>query len=105
MYTTLPHRDRLHALDVLRGNAPRNFRLDASAERLMRLMDVPAREQRKLRLLPRDQDVSESMVERCLTTLSKYFTNLEEDRARCRTASVQPPTVRESIDKTVAVSK
>ncbi len=63
VYTTLPQRDRLHVLDVLRGGEPRSFRLDASAERLMRLMDVPARDQRKLAHLPRDQDLSEVAFE------------------------------------------
>jgi Transposase IS66 family len=68
VYTTLPQRDRLHVLDVLRGGAPRGFRLDASAERLMRLMDVPARDQRKLAHLPRDQDISESELDAYLAT-------------------------------------
>ena len=67
IYTTLRQQDRLHVLDVLRGGAPRRFRLDVSAERLMRLMDVPARDQRKLAHLPRDQDLSESVLENYLT--------------------------------------
>jgi Transposase IS66 family len=71
VYTTLPQHDRLHVLDVLRGGAPRLFRLDASAERLMRLMDVPARDQRKLGHLPRDQDLSESVVDAYLATHGK----------------------------------
>jgi Transposase IS66 family len=71
VYTTLPQRDRLHVLDVLRGGEPRSFRLDASAERLMRLMDVPARDQRKLAQLPRDQDLSEAVVEEYLATHGK----------------------------------
>lgn len=71
VYTTLPRRDRIHVLDVLRGGAPRVFRLDASAERLMRLMDVPARDQRKLAHLPRDQDLSEAMLEEYLATYGK----------------------------------
>jgi Transposase IS66 family len=74
VYTTLPQRDRLHVLDVLRGGQPRSFRLDASAERLMRLMDVPARDQRKLAHLPRDQDVSEAILENYLATYGKGIT-------------------------------
>lgn len=54
VYTTLPQRDRLHVLDVLRGGAPRQFRLDVTAERLARLMDVPARDRTILATLPRD---------------------------------------------------
>jgi transposase IS66 family protein len=75
-YTTLPQRDRLHILDVLRGGTPRSFRLDASAERLMRLMDVPARDQRKLAQLPRDQDLSEAVLEDFLATYGKGITEL-----------------------------
>jgi hypothetical protein len=74
VYTTLPQRDRLHVLDVLRGGEPRSFRLDASAERLMRLMDVPARDQRKLAHLPRDQDVSEAELQDYLATYGKGIT-------------------------------
>ena len=74
VYTTLPQRDRIHVLDVLRGGVPRLFRLDASAERLMRLMDVPARDQRKLAHLPRDQDVSEAVLEQYLATYGKGIT-------------------------------
>src|SRR5215211_2347581 len=71
VYTTLPQRDRLHVLDVLRGGTPRSFRLDVSAERLMRLMDVPARDQRKLAHLPRDQDLSEAVLDEYLATYGK----------------------------------
>ncbi len=71
VYTTLPQRDRLHVLDVLRGGTPRSFRLDVSAERLMRLMDVPARDQRKLAHLPRDQDFSEAVLQDYLATYGK----------------------------------
>jgi len=71
VYTTLPQRDRLHVLDVLRGGEPRSFRLDASAERLMRLMDVPARDQRRLAHLPRDQDLSEALLDEYLATFGK----------------------------------
>lgn len=74
VYTTLPQQDRLHVLDVLRGRAPRLFRLDASAERLMRLMDVPARDQRKLAHLGRDQDLSESLLEEYLTLHGQEIT-------------------------------
>jgi hypothetical protein len=74
VYTTLAQRDRLHILDVLRGGTPRSFRLDASAERLMRLMDVPARDQRKLAHLPRDQDLSEAVLEDYLATYGKAIT-------------------------------
>jgi Transposase IS66 family len=76
VYTTLPQRDRLHVLDVLRAGAPRRFRLDASAERLMRLMDVPARDQRKLAHLPHDQDISEAVLEEYLMTHGKGISEL-----------------------------
>lgn len=74
VYTTLPQHNRIHVLDVLRGGEPRCFRLDASAERLMRLMDVPARDQRKLAHLPRDQDISESELVDYLVTYGKGIT-------------------------------
>jgi Transposase IS66 family len=76
VYTTLPQHDRIHVLDVLRGGEPRSFRLDVSAERLMRLMDVPARDQRKLTHLPRDQDISETELEAYLATYGKGITEL-----------------------------
>lgn len=62
-YTTLPQQDRLHVLDVLRGGAPRVFRRDATAEQLMRLMDVPARDQRTLAQLPWEQEFSEATLD------------------------------------------
>lgn len=62
-YTTLPQQDRLHVLDVLRGGAPRVFRRDATAEQLMRLMGVPARDQRKLAHLLWEQEVSEATLD------------------------------------------
>lgn len=63
VYTTLPHRDRLSTLDVLRGGAPRTFRLNSTAVDLMNLMGVPARDQRKLGGLPRDQDLGEPLLD------------------------------------------
>jgi hypothetical protein len=68
VYLTLPHKDRLSALDALRGGAPRRFRLDASAESLMRLMGVPARDQKLLRDLPQDRAISEVELEAYLDT-------------------------------------
>jgi hypothetical protein len=68
VYLTLPHKDRLSALDALRGGAPRAFRLDASAESLMRLMGVPARDQKLLRGLPQDRAISEVELEAYLDT-------------------------------------
>lgn len=62
VYTTLSQRDRLHVLDGLRGGAPRHFRLDVTAERLTRLMDVPARDRTVLATLPRDTMLDETQV-------------------------------------------
>ena len=66
VYTTVPQRDRLHALDVLRGGAPRTFHLDVSAVNLMCLMGVPARDQRKLAGLPQAQEFNEGALDHSL---------------------------------------
>jgi hypothetical protein len=68
VYLTLPRKDRLSALDALRGGAPRRFRLDASAESLMCLLGVPARDQKLLRELPQDRAISEVELEVYLDT-------------------------------------
>jgi hypothetical protein len=74
VYLTLPHKDRLSALDALRGGTPRVFRLDASAERLMRLMGVPARDQKLLRGLPQNRAISEGELEAYLDTTAARLT-------------------------------
>lgn len=82
VYQTLPHRDRLHALDALRGGAPRVFRLDASAYRLMRLMDVPARDQKRLKDLPHEQAISESKLDAYLDTTAARITAPQRKRVK-----------------------
>jgi hypothetical protein len=69
VYTTLPQKDRLHVLDVLRGGAPRQFWLDQTAERLMRLMDVPQHAQKTVKqTLPRQHLLSEAAIDTFLAT-------------------------------------
>lgn len=61
VYTTVPQTDRLHVLDVLRGGAPRQFWLDHTTERLMRLMDVPIHALKAVvDALPREQMLTEA---------------------------------------------
>jgi hypothetical protein len=75
VYLTLPHKDRLSALDALRGGAQHVFRLDASAERLMRLMGVPARDQKVLRGIPQDRAISEPELAAYLDTHAACLTS------------------------------
>jgi hypothetical protein len=59
----------------VRVGAPRVFRLDASAESLMRLMGVPARDQKLLRDLPQDRAISEVELEAYLDTHAARLTS------------------------------
>ncbi|GAC1387039.1 MAG: transposase [Herpetosiphon sp.] len=63
VFMTLPQRDRLAALDALRGAAPRTFRVTPTTWSLLRLMGVPAREQRRLKQLPVGREFTEDELE------------------------------------------
>lgn len=80
VYVTLPQRDRLHVLDVLRGGAPREFRLDATAERLMRFMDVPARDRTILAALPHDTMLNEAQLTAFLAGPGHRFKPITQKR-------------------------
>lgn len=53
-YHTTPHQDRASALDVLRGGAPRRYRLDATAYAHLLQVGAAARLVRALQTLPQD---------------------------------------------------
>ena len=63
VYTTLPQCDRLHVVAGLPGGQPRHFRADSTSERLMRVMDVPARDRRTLVALPRETVLNEGEID------------------------------------------
>ena len=63
VYTTVPQTNRLHVLDVLRGGEPRQFWLDQTTERVMRLMDVPLHARKAvLKALPRHQLITDAAI-------------------------------------------
>ncbi len=69
VYTTVPQTNRLHVLDVLRGGEPRQFWLDQTTERLMRLMDVPLHARKAVvKALPRHQLITEAEIDTFLDT-------------------------------------
>ncbi|NJK81649.1 MAG: hypothetical protein HC914_17915 [Chloroflexaceae bacterium] len=59
----------------MQGGAPRVFRLDASAERLMRLIGIPARDPKLLRGLPQNRASSEVELD---TYLATHLTHLSD---------------------------
>lgn len=68
VYTTTERRDRLAALDVLRGGAPRVFRLNTTAESLLQLMGFPTKPLKRLRHGPRDQDMTLTELDSLIAT-------------------------------------
>jgi hypothetical protein len=78
-YRTLPRKDRLAVLDVLRDGRPRTFLLDAAAQ--TRLDDLPlaARTRQALTRFPRDTVVDEAMLE---TWLSDHLPGLGAQAAK-----------------------
>jgi hypothetical protein len=65
-YVTLPAKDRLSVLDVLRNGQPRCFRFNADAEAWLEGVGVSQRTLQQLQHLPRDQDLDEATLERLL---------------------------------------
>lgn len=75
--TTTPRGDRRAVLDVLRGGTPRQFWLDQTSERLMRLMDVPTHAQKYVgRHMPHHQMLDEATVDALLTTIPQQQTKI-----------------------------
>jgi hypothetical protein len=70
VYTTTPQSNRLSVLDVLRGHEPRIFWLDRSTERLMQLLDIPAKMQRLVcATVPREQMLTEAQTDAFLACI------------------------------------
>lgn len=67
-YLTLPAKDRLSVIDVLRNGQARLFRYTADAETWLEAAGVSAVTRRKLAGLPRDQDLDEATLTRLLAT-------------------------------------
>ena len=67
-YFTRPRKDRLTVLDVLRGGAPRTFRVNEEALSYLVTLGVPAAITDVVTGWPRDQDLSEDAVEGLLAT-------------------------------------
>jgi len=82
VYTTLPQCDRLHVLDGLQGSQPRQFRLDSTSERLMRLMDVPARDRRTLVAIPQETVLNEGEIDTFFLTHGQQFKPINRKRMK-----------------------
>jgi FtsZ-binding cell division protein ZapB len=65
-YLTLPAKDRLSVLDVLRNGQPRVFRYTAEAETWLEAAGVAASTRARLGGLPRDQDLDEATLHQWL---------------------------------------
>jgi FtsZ-binding cell division protein ZapB len=65
-YLTLPSKDRLSVLDVLRNGQPRRFRFNADAEMWLEAAGMSAVMRQKLSCLPRDQDLDGATVQQLL---------------------------------------
>ena len=62
-YLTLPGKDRLSIIDVLRNGQPRRFRYNADAETWLAAAGVSQVTRQKLAHLPRDQDLDEAALQ------------------------------------------
>lgn len=82
-YLTLPSKDRLSVLDVLRNGRPRVFRFTHDAEAWLEAAGVSAAVRQKLRGLPRDVELDEAtltqLLERVVPTLGKKTRKLVLD--------------------------
>ncbi len=67
-YFTLPRKDRLTVLDVLRGGAARAFRVNAEALSYLATLGVPPAVTDVVAGWPRDQDLTEEAVDALLAT-------------------------------------
>jgi hypothetical protein len=67
-YLTLPAKDRLSVIDVLRNGQPRVFRYNADAETWLAAAGVSQVTRQKLAHLPRDQDLDEAALQHLLDT-------------------------------------
>jgi len=62
IYQTTPAKDRLTILDVLRGNQPRRFRLNAEALAYLEQVQLAQLHRARLLLLPWEQDLDEATL-------------------------------------------
>jgi hypothetical protein len=67
-YLTLPAKDRLSVIDVLRNGQPRVIRYNTDAETWLEAVGVSAVTRRKLTCLPREQDLDEAALTHLLDT-------------------------------------
>ncbi len=67
-YLTLPSKDRLSVIDVLRNGQPRRFRYNADAEAWLEAAGVSQVTRQTLTQLPRDQDLDEPTLTQWLET-------------------------------------
>ncbi len=67
-YLTLPSKDRLSVIDVLRNGQPRVFRYNADAEAWLEAAGVSRVTRQKLTHLPRDQELDASALQQWLDT-------------------------------------
>jgi hypothetical protein len=67
-YVTLPAKDRLSVIDVLRNGQPRVFRYNADAETWLAAAGVSQVTRQKLTHLPRDQELDEVTLQHLLDT-------------------------------------
>jgi FtsZ-binding cell division protein ZapB len=67
-YLTLPAKDRLSVIDVLRNGQPRVFRYNADAETWLEAAGVSRVTRQHLTHLPRDQDLDEATLQHLLDT-------------------------------------
>ena len=58
-YHTLPRKDRLSVLDVLRNRQPRQYRLNGQALQIMNTLGLSQKTQQQMSRLPRDHDFNE----------------------------------------------
>jgi len=79
---TTPKKDRLTVIDVLRGRAPRVYRLTAEAERELEAGGLAAAARRVLAALPREQDLDEATVQHLLAAASPRLGVQQQDRLR-----------------------
>ena len=73
VYTTVPQADRQYALAVLQGGQPLQFRADSTSDRLLRLMDVPARDRTVLAALPRETMLTADVLDAFVLAHGQQF--------------------------------
>jgi hypothetical protein len=61
-YQTMPKKDRLTVIDVLRGGRPRTYRFDRAADRHLEWLGLSATARAKLAAIPREQELDEAAL-------------------------------------------